>query len=60
MLTVVPERGLQVRAVSRGNFSQLDPREMPLGLAPRPARCARLRLLQAIGRWRWRSPLILG
>ncbi|MCP5545396.1 MAG: hypothetical protein H7A49_15990 [Akkermansiaceae bacterium] len=32
VLTVVPERGLQVRAVNRRNVSQLDPRE--LGEAP--------------------------
>ena len=28
MLTVVPERGLQVRAVERRNISQIDPREL--------------------------------
>lgn len=28
VLTIVPERGLQVRAVERGNVSQLDPREL--------------------------------
>jgi hypothetical protein len=42
-LTVVPERGLQVRAVSRGNVSQLDPREAGV---PRPGALA-FKLLQA-------------
>jgi hypothetical protein len=42
-LTVVPDRGFQVRAVSRGNVSQLDPRETG---APRPGTLA-FRLLQA-------------
>ncbi|TAE77417.1 MAG: hypothetical protein EAZ84_04160 [Verrucomicrobia bacterium] len=42
-LTVVPERGLQVRAVSRDNVSQLDPREAGL---PRPGALA-FKLLQA-------------
>ncbi|MEM9237931.1 MAG: hypothetical protein AAGB14_14245, partial [Verrucomicrobiota bacterium] len=42
-LTVVPERGLQVRAVSRTNVSQLDPREAGV---PRPGALA-FRLLQA-------------
>ena len=42
-LTVVPDRGFQVRAVSRGNVSQLDPRESG---APRPGTLA-FRLLQA-------------
>ncbi len=42
-LTVVPERGLQVRAVSRRNVSQLDPREAGV---PRPGALA-FRLLQA-------------
>jgi len=42
-LTVVPERGLQVRAVTRGNVSQLDPREAGV---PRPGALA-FRLLQA-------------
>jgi hypothetical protein len=28
VLTIVPERGLQVRAVKRGNVSQIDPREL--------------------------------
>ena len=31
VLTVVPERGLQVRAVDRKNVSQLDPRELADG-----------------------------
>ena len=31
ILTVVPERGLQVRAVDRKNISQLDPRELGEG-----------------------------
>lgn len=43
MLTVVPERGLQVRAVSRTNVSQLDPREAGV---PRPGALA-FKLLQA-------------
>jgi hypothetical protein len=42
-LTVVPERGLQVRAVSRTNVSQLDPREAGV---PRPGALA-FKLLQA-------------
>ncbi|MGB6222902.1 hypothetical protein [Haloferula sp.] len=42
-LTVVPERGLQVRAVSRSNVSQLDPREAGV---PRPGALA-FRLLQS-------------
>jgi hypothetical protein len=42
-LTVVPDRGFQVRAVSRGNVSQLDPRESG---APRPGTLA-FRLLQS-------------
>ncbi|BCX50108.1 RNA-binding protein [Haloferula helveola] len=42
-LSVVPERGLQVRAVNRSNVSQLDPREMGV---PRPGALA-FRLLQA-------------
>ena len=42
-LTVVPERGLQVRAVARGNVSQLDPREAGV---PRPGALA-FKLLQA-------------
>ncbi|MCW1926202.1 hypothetical protein OKA05_26830 [Luteolibacter arcticus] len=43
MLTVVPDRGLQVRAVSRTNVSQLDPREAGV---PRPGALA-FKLLQA-------------
>ncbi|MGB1130403.1 MAG: hypothetical protein ACPG4K_10145, partial [Haloferula sp.] len=42
-LTVVPERGLQVRAVSRSQVSQLDPREMGV---PRPGALA-FKLLQS-------------
>lgn len=42
-LTVVPDRGFQVRAVSRGNVSQLDPRESG---ASRPGSLA-FSLLQA-------------
>jgi hypothetical protein len=42
-LTVVPDRGFQVRAVARGNVSQLDPRESG---AARPGSLA-FRLLQA-------------
>lgn len=42
-LTVVPERGLQVRSVSRDQVSQLDPGEMGV---PRPGALA-FRLLQA-------------
>jgi hypothetical protein len=42
-LTVVPERGLQVRAVNRANVSQLDPREAGM---PRPGALA-FTLLQA-------------
>jgi len=42
-LTVVPERGLQVRAVSRSQVSQLDPGEMGV---PRPGALA-FRLLQS-------------
>lgn len=42
-LTVVPERGLQVRAVSRSNVSQLDPREAGV---PRPGALA-FKLLQS-------------
>ncbi|MFC7336114.1 hypothetical protein ACFQY0_02905 [Haloferula chungangensis] len=42
-LTVVPDRGLQVRAVSRSNVSQLDPREAGV---PRPGALA-FRLLQS-------------
>ncbi|MCW1886951.1 hypothetical protein OKA04_19585 [Luteolibacter flavescens] len=43
MLTVVPERGLQVRAVSRTNVSQLDPRDAGV---PRPGALA-FKLLQS-------------
>jgi len=42
-LTVVPDRGLQVRAVSRTNVSQLDPREAGV---PRPGALA-FKLFQA-------------
>ncbi|MDB6079155.1 MAG: hypothetical protein JWO82_2902, partial [Akkermansiaceae bacterium] len=42
-LTVVPDRGLQVRAVSRTNVSQLDPKEAGM---PRPGVLA-FRLLQS-------------
>lgn len=42
-LTVVPERGLQVRAVTRDKVSQLDPREAGV---PRPGALA-FRLLQS-------------
>ncbi|MEP4079258.1 MerC domain-containing protein [Haloferula sp.] len=42
-LTVVPERGLQVRAVARTNVSQLDPRDAGV---PRPGALA-FRLLQS-------------
>jgi hypothetical protein len=42
-LTVVPDRGLQVRAVARSQVSQLDPREMGV---PRPGALA-FRLLQS-------------
>lgn len=42
-LTVVPERGLQVRAVTRKNVSQLDPRDAGV---PRPGALA-FRLLQS-------------
>jgi hypothetical protein len=51
VLTVVPERGLQVRAVERKNVSQLDPRELADGpketsrAAARPGALA-YRLLQ--------------
>ena len=51
-LTVVPERGLQVRAVKRGNVSQIDPRELAdrtdesARAAARPGALA-YRLLQA-------------
>lgn len=54
ILTVVPERGLQVRAVDRRNVSQLDPRELADGpketsrAAARPGALA-YRLLQ--GDW---------
>ncbi len=54
VLTVVPERGLQVRAVDRKNVSQLDPRELADGpkesarAAARPGALA-YRLLQ--GDW---------
>ena len=54
VLTVVPERGLQVRATSRRNVSQLDPRELAGGksetsrAAARPGALA-YRLLQ--GDW---------
>jgi len=43
MLTVVPDRGLQVRAVTRDKVSQLDPREVGV---PRPGALA-FRLLQS-------------
>jgi len=52
VLTVVPERGLQVRAIERGNVSQLDPRELAGGktdtarAAARPGALA-YRLLQS-------------
>jgi hypothetical protein len=52
VLTVVPERGLQVRAVERKNVSQLDPRELADGpkesarAAARPGALA-YRLLQS-------------
>jgi len=52
VLTVVPERGLQVRAVNRRNASQIDPRELASGkqeagrAASRPGALA-YRLLQA-------------
>ena len=52
VLTVVPERGLQVRAVDRKNVSQLDPRELADGpketvrAAARPGALA-YRLLQS-------------
>ncbi len=52
VLTVVPERGLQVRAVERRNVSQLDPRELADGpkesarAASRPGALA-YRLLQS-------------
>lgn len=52
VLTVVPERGLQVRAIQRGNVSQLDPRELAGGAndtaraAARPGALA-YRLLQS-------------
>jgi hypothetical protein len=52
VLTVVPERGLQVRAVERKNVSQLDPRELADGnketsrAATRPGALA-YRLLQS-------------
>ena len=52
VLTVVPERGLQVRATDRRNVSQLDPRELAGGktetsrAAARPGALA-YRLLQA-------------
>lgn len=51
-LTIVPERGLQVRAVERRNVSQIDPRELaerkdePSRAAARPGALA-FRLLQA-------------
>jgi len=54
VLTIVPERGLQVRAVERGNVSQIDPRELADGTsetaraAARPGALA-YRLLQ--GDW---------
>ena len=43
MLTVVPDRGLQVRSVSRAKVSQLDPREAGV---PRPGALA-FKLLQS-------------
>ena len=43
MLTVVPDRGLQVRSITRDKVSQLDPREAGV---PRPGALA-FRLLQA-------------
>lgn len=52
VLTVVPERGLQVRAVGRNNISQIDPRELAEAAndsaraATRPGALA-YRLLQA-------------
>ncbi|MCU0778086.1 MAG: hypothetical protein MUF86_10535 [Akkermansiaceae bacterium] len=52
VLTIVPERGLQVRAVERKNVSQLDPRELADGnketsrAAARPGALA-YRLLQS-------------
>lgn len=51
ILTVVPERGLQVRAVNRRNVSQMDPRELSLESAKAVSRPGAMvyRLLQ--GDW---------